>query len=388
MTRRRRTERGTALTEVALLLPLFVVLIYGSVHLAELGIYKLRAQEIARFGAFATASQPLSSFDDFNHSQKFEQASTRVRDELTSVYRDLDGAREHLLATSGASGKTMSALYAPPAASDLRNRTADALPTWASVEWAEVLSLEGLLFSALGIGTGSDSLVAGMTQRVGMNNRGLISSRANITILPPWRASDAATARAMAGAGALRGASLSRWLASGQQLRDEDGRPIEVTLLADPWRVEEGFSAIPSAGEHAFAKAVARVNERAVSALPAGPLVSAILSVLSVTEKLPSEATQFLGWQQGSIAAELFARPYTERRAEHPNFNGTVERGQVDIFASTGGKSEGGAVTNFETLPLYTDPKQPHASGYLKALNARGRNFMGCPQSEDRGCWE
>jgi len=45
-------------------------------------------------------------------------------------------------------------------------------------------------------------------------------------------------------------------------------------------------------------------------------------------------------------------------------------------------------VQNFETGPLYLDPNNTNASEYLKALNKRGSNYMGCVQTQERGCWE
>ena len=69
-------ERGASLTEFAVVVPLFLALVYGSLHLCDLGVFKLKAQEIARYGAWGLTQRPLSNYGDarFNHEHAFDDA--------------------------------------------------------------------------------------------------------------------------------------------------------------------------------------------------------------------------------------------------------------------------------------------------------------------------
>ena len=79
-------ERGASLTEFAIVVPLFVVTVYGSLYLCDLGIFKCKAQEIAHYGAWAFTERPLSNYGDenFDHTTTFNDARTDITAELFS----------------------------------------------------------------------------------------------------------------------------------------------------------------------------------------------------------------------------------------------------------------------------------------------------------------
>ncbi len=390
-----RSTRGAALTEFAIVVPVFLALVYGSIYLAELGVFRLRAQEIARFGAWAFTQHPLSAYDDdqLRHQRAWVEAQGEVRSELWN-YMDFDAATS--AGQGGTWGKIMAATYEPLPA-DLRNLTYDVVPEFSEATWAEPLTELGMALTLLGVGTSVQSMFNGIISRLHMNTRGLIAARANVNVKLPMASDDAELSTGLAKIGKVRGADLSRW-ASQRRLRDA-GKSIETTLLVDSWRITEGFSGLPddSVSYKQFKNAVHYVSENGVTALPGGPILSIFLSWLWVEKHMPYDVGALFGRlgdkkklkeKLALPAGRLVARPYSEDRDEAFHKTGPVKQGQIDVFAKAGGKAPAGAVTNFETAPFFSDPERPDNNPYLKALNMRGPNFMGCNQAEKRGCWE
>jgi hypothetical protein len=390
--RQRERERGAALTEFAIVVPLFSAMVFGSMVLTELGVFKLKTQEIARFGAWSFTQHPLSSYegDEFDHQEKFVAARNAVADEMAEVYSDLDGARARLLPAPGAWGMTALALYEPPAAGrDFRNETVQLVPTWAQGDWSNPLSAVGMLLGMLGVGTGTESFAGGPFRRLHFNHQGQVSARATVRLVLPVDVERMRRTVALAGVGRPRGADLRRWLPAGRPIRDEDNQPIEVVLVADPWKIHEGFSVHP---RHAsgYANMVGEVSDNGLTALPGGQLLGWLTGLGQSLKKIPVGVSTILGFTPSVPGAHLFSRPYVHRRGERPTYSGTIQPGQVNIFAYTGHDEpqEESAVTNFESGPLYLDPRSPGDSEYLESLNRRGPNFMGCRTPETRGCWE
>ncbi len=379
-------QRGAALTEFAVVLPLFLAAVYGALYLADVGVAKLKAQEVARYSAFTLATRAQSDYSgEFEHHEKFEATRDAVLEEVAEVYFDLDGAVDRELSVPGRHGKTMSAALNEASNSDLREEETGWLPEYAEAQWAEPLSELGIALNLLGVGTGTEDVLADMVERVRMNHKGQVTARAEVEILPPVRAEDALVQRRLASFGGRRGADLSDWNPRGQTIRDSGGERMHLTLIADSWRVTEGVSALPKIADRQYATAVMEVGDRAFAALPVGPVIDVIMDLL-YDEDIPDPVRQFLG-QGEATRARVVARPYTARR-EEPAYRGTEQRGQLDVFTYAGGEAEGGAVTNFESLPIFDDARAPRESELLKSLNARGPNFMGCKQPERRGCWE
>ncbi|MFC1611179.1 TadE/TadG family type IV pilus assembly protein [Myxococcota bacterium] len=399
----RRQERGASLTEFALVVPLFVALIYGSLYLTDLGVFKLKAQEVARYSTWAFTTRPLSNFGAEQlsagaHNDYFDDAQNSVAEELDEIYFDLDGARNRLLPIPGAWSKTMAATYETPGSLDLRNGRTDVVPDWANVSMGEPFSALWWILSMMGIGNDVNSLVSGPFERLGFNVRGQITGRANVSILPPFRPEDARAAMAMAEAGAERGADLSPWNPTVRRQIRDNNQLLSNTLVADPWRVNQGWSAHPAkAGGQSrerahFANVVKQVNNEAILAFPGGSVLGIILGVRDAQKFIPPGLAQIFGGIPPNLPeAHVFSRPYTEaenRDQRQPWVESPLAKGQVDIFNETDTDPEDGAVRRFESMPMYSDPVHPEESEYLRALRERGANFMGCPQEGTRGCWE
>jgi hypothetical protein len=387
-----RGERGSSLTEFAIVAPLFASMVFASMYLTELGGFKLKTQEIARYGAWAFTQHPLSAYDDddFRHPEKYDEARDKVADELTDVYFDLDGANDRLLPLPGAWGMTALALYEPPAVgSDFRNEAVQFLPGFAQGEWASPLSTIGLILNFLGFGTGTESFAGGPFRRLHFNHQGQVSAKATVRLVLPVDVQRMRRAVALADVGTVRGADLRRWIPSGRKILDENNKPIQVELVVDSWKIHDGFTAHPRR-ESGYANMVQEVSDNGIAAFPGGAIISLILGLRQATKNIPPVALEIFGFLPSNPRSHLFSKPYIDDRAEQPTYTGTPAPGQIDLFDYVGRDDlqEDDAVTNFETMPLYLDPEAPGDSGYLESLNERGQNYMGCPTVEKRGCWE
>ena len=388
--RMRARTRGSALTEFALVVPLLSALLYGALYLTELGHFKLKAQEIARYGAWSFTGRALSDYDgELRHRDAYQKAQRGVRDELTRLYLDLDGAVAR--PSLGAAAQTTGAVYQPPSSTSFRHRPTQLVPEWANPSWADDLSIAGFILNLIGLGTDLDSMFGRIGNQLGLNARGQITVRADVRLTTAnQRPKRRKVARALRRQGAGWGLDLSRWEPEGLRLRDAGARPIQTTLVADSWRVQQGAAALPSYPEHPLSQVVKHMNDgvRVFGALPGGNVLGPLIGFIS-NINLPGGLTRIFAIPPNAPEAHIFARPYTERRQLEPSPGGRLRRGQVDIFEQTGAaRPPNGAVRNFETAPAYTDPHTSDGSGFVRSLNERGPNFMGCPDAEVRGCFD
>ncbi len=371
--RTEKYERGSALTEFALIMPLLIGVFYGSVYLIDVGLFKLKSQEIARFNTWAFAQEPLSDYESQNarHTEKFNEARDRVRDRVGALYLDLDAARTRLL--PGQARQSVSAVMLPTAA---RQERAPVLPDVANLEIPAPNATVSLILGALGLGGSTNDIAAGFFQRAGLNDRGLVTGRGSVRILAPVRASDRERFAALA--------EVSRFdltpVVQGQQgreLRDE-GQPVDSTLLVDSWRINSGYSVLPSESvesRRAFAHVVERFHDEAPKVLPGGGLVGGLLGLVGAKD----------------AGRYVVSRPYLDARSCVAVDRERYEElaGQFNPFSRTGVSrgqlQEDGAVTSFETLPIFDNPRDL-CSNMLEALNARGNAFMGCADAQSRRC--
>ncbi|MEO1481934.1 MAG: TadE family protein [Myxococcota bacterium] len=368
------TEFGAALTEFAILMPLLIAVFYGSVYLVDAGLLRIKAQEVARFSAWAFTQQRLSNYEspELRHTPYFTDAKSRVSDTVGGLYLDLDAARSSVL--PGKNRQTMTAVLTPDPFA-LRQERAPVLPQIGTVDVPLPSGTAGLVMAALGLAGSTNDLAAGFYERAGMNGRGLVTGRATLTVLPPIRGANEALYSVAAG----NRFDISGVVAAqqGRPIRDGDG-PVDATLLVDSWRSTAGHAALPTESvesRRALAHVVERLHDQAPRVLPGGGLLGGLFNIIGATD----------------AGKYVVSQPYL-----HPRPCGARSRtafdelpGQVNPFRRAGVSAsqlqEEGAVVNFETLPLYDQPGSG-CSAMAEVLNDRGRNFMGCADSQKRRC--
>lgn len=362
-----RHTRGSALVEMTLLMPLVIAVIYGSLYLADLGLFKLKGIELARYEAWGLATRQLTQWSTGETSNNFATVRDSVRDEVHNLYVDLDGATAGQ--ATGVSRMTAGAQLVQLSNADLTSASAPMMGAIGSAAYIDELSFLGQIAKSLGLGPSLDAIVATTFMKMGFNGDGLVTGRASLAVSLPWVANDATRALLIAQAGASRGADLSGWSpVNAFILGDRDGEPMQTTVLADSWRLDEGRTSQPHATS-AYRDTVRRMQRKLPDAFPFSGLFSLLFS--DMHENLT-----------------VVSRPYISARDANESANGsTAVSGQVNVFGMAGRQvNESGAVQNFETGALWDDPNDKANSPYLRELNARGPNFMGCAQAETRGC--
>lgn len=84
-------QRGSAVTEMALLAPLFVALLLWGAYVADLGRARIKQLEAARFLTWELASHALSDPMSADHGARFRAARDRAVADTVRRYRTLEG---------------------------------------------------------------------------------------------------------------------------------------------------------------------------------------------------------------------------------------------------------------------------------------------------------
>ncbi|MBX7098617.1 MAG: pilus assembly protein [Myxococcaceae bacterium] len=89
-----RAPRGAAITELALLAPVLVVILLWSMYLAELARVQLKVQEATRYMAWEMTAYTLDDYGQANHDHAFQLAHDQAVQEATDRYKDLDSIED------------------------------------------------------------------------------------------------------------------------------------------------------------------------------------------------------------------------------------------------------------------------------------------------------
>jgi hypothetical protein len=89
-----RHQRGAAILEFALVVPLLITMLLFSLFFTELVRGKLIVQEAARFAAFEMTSYTLTDFGSKDHDKAFSIAQKGVKDETEERFKDMDSIED------------------------------------------------------------------------------------------------------------------------------------------------------------------------------------------------------------------------------------------------------------------------------------------------------
>lgn len=90
-----RRQRGAAIVELALVIPLLVTMLLFSLFFCELVRGKLKLQEAARFAAFEMTSYTLTDYGSTNHAHAFDVAQQAVVKDTEERFQDFDSVETH-----------------------------------------------------------------------------------------------------------------------------------------------------------------------------------------------------------------------------------------------------------------------------------------------------
>jgi hypothetical protein len=89
-----RRQRGAAILEFALVVPLLITMLLFSLFFTEIVRGKIKLQEAARFASFEMTSYTLTDFGSKDHAKAFSVAQKAVKDETEKRYKDFDSVED------------------------------------------------------------------------------------------------------------------------------------------------------------------------------------------------------------------------------------------------------------------------------------------------------
>ncbi len=349
-----QVSRGAATLELALSIPLLVVMLLFSIYLVDLLRARLHLQEATRYAAFELTSHVLSDYATGTHAGAFERAREVTQTDATARFRDLESVEDVPAGTLGVG-------YGPL---EVSVTNADAV-------FADVpLNKEG--------GGGNPLAAIGggarwMTERLGFDPSGKVTVRARMTaqnrILP---------ARYLEGEDGFFTVSPT----GGVDLRNV---PLEsrYTLVANPWNLPDGADSTAgpkrtglrrTGGETGLRLQVSRMKFFGV-----GPFLGQLGNVAGLRSlidfSLPDPDGTFV------VSHNYATDPAIDRGLGDRGCGGenhTAKLGLNNLATYPGLDDD--ALRCFDTAP-FRDTHDYDESLYKQMFDARGPHFMGCKQA-------
>lgn len=91
----RKSQRGAAMVEFALVVPIFITMLLWSMYFTEIVRMRLKLQEAARYTAFEMTSYALTDFETGNSDDAYDRASKSVLDDAKDRFKDFDSVEDN-----------------------------------------------------------------------------------------------------------------------------------------------------------------------------------------------------------------------------------------------------------------------------------------------------
>lgn len=344
--RSRRSNRGAALVETALVAPVLILISLYGLYLGEVVRARLEVQEAARFAAWEATARTLSDPSGGAPGTRFAVARPLIEADAAARYRPLEQG------TTAHQGEYALAL------GPIQVQLADSVPEWNTSALPEVRARGGGLaaIAAAASNMGADAFL----RRAGFNLSGQV--RADVGRQVRSR---------LVGLPALDALSLHQHL----------------SLVVDGWALPDGADSRigngragshSSGGESALHAQVSRMVFGAGAATPPVAALTAMAQVVPLP--LPSLTGTFVvSHNYGPLASG--ERP-CEGIPGYPSGAGAPDaRHGLSNLASLADHQR---PVCFDTAP-FRDTQEYADSLYARLFSARGRWFMGCrnPQADD-----
>lgn len=364
-TRRRQRsthQRGAALVELALVVPIFVVLLLFASFFTDVIRVKLKLQEASRYAAWELTSHPLGDWANENHDAVFEAARKSVAEEARLRFQDLDSADRREIGSDSF-----------PFSFALEARS----PTFEIVNQEVPLLPEGVpgLPDLGGLGGAGNSVLGA----VGFDTRGQIE----VTVRGGMKSLIVPKSFMQRSEGSFQGQSV--WGAADLSKLETQNR---YTLIASSWFMPDGADQTvrgDQSGVHRDgAEGGIRRQVTRMKFAGAGGLIedNGVLDALSsfAGKVLPTPTGTFV--VSHNYATEG-APSYLNRICNTPGHVAPAGMRNLDVNDGLDQKDgdNNDFLRCFDTAP-FRDTQAYGDSLYAKIFEARGQNFMGCPNAQ------
>lgn len=362
---RSREQRGSALTEFALVVPALVTILMFSMFFTELIRMKLKMQEASRYVAWEMTSYMLSDYAANNHDGAFQSAMDRAVAEANDRYKDLDSIENdgaiNLVASMGPLTITIDNVDAPM----IDPKAAGNVPVVGTVAGIMNTGM-GLIFSAWGY-----------------NRKGKV----RVTITSTFQ-NNLLRKNFMDGPG-----GMFRVDQHGGQSLDNFELRSQFTMVANGWSLPDGADVVTAQSGQAK-----RAGNHRAGAKPAGMYLQtqrvAHLGINQLLGKLGPLKTLSSGLKflplptliSSPMPTYVVSHNYEEEAKDQGCDNGNLNYTGIANLARKGddkgpGLDEEDKLRCFDTAP-FRDTHEWDQSMYREMFKARGDNFMGCKQEQ------
>lgn len=353
---RRSKERGAALVELALVVPIFVVLLLFAAFFTDVIRVKLKLQEASRYAAWEMTSHPLGDWVNKNHEAVFTTARDSVIEEARLRFQDLDSADRR--AIDGDAFSFSFALEARPPTFEIANQEVALLP-----EGVPVLGGVGdAALGAVGFDTGGQVEVM---VRGGMRN--LIIPRTFM------QRTD----------GSFYGQST--WGSADLSAMQSHNR---YTLVASSWFMPDGADQTIYSDRSGVHRDGTEGGIRPVVTRMKFGGLGALVESTSVLAKVKDITGRFLPDPFGTYVVShnygLEGAPSSlDRSCNTPGHLSPAGMRNLDVDKGLDQRDgdNNDLLRCFDTAP-FRDTQAYDASLYAKIFEARGQNFMGCQNAQ------
>jgi hypothetical protein len=348
-------QRGAAILEFALVVPLLITMLLFSLFFTELIRGELKLQEAARFAAFEMTSYTLTDYGKKDHAGAFSLAAKEVKEEAEERFKDFDSIETNQAFTPFASFDPM------------------------KIEIVEDKDEIDLFKSNVGALNSIFGVVSGPLNKIlntwGFNTHGRlmvkVTSAAHPLLLAQHYMDEGSGARF----------SVDQW--GGQDLRN---LPITNTL----WLVATGWDLPDGANSNATQGKAGRHGDTGGDGADSGLYTQVDrMKFLGLPDAISNNIPGLGGIVDkiGFFCPALFGT-FVVDHAYHPgkgvdcnNPKHPAEPGEQDLAHDSEPGIDKGNLHCFDTTP-FRDTVAYDSSLYLQMFKARGAHFMGCKNAQ------
>jgi len=363
--RLRDDESGQSLTELAIMLPLFVLMIMAALVFTDVVHDRLRAHEIARYTAFATTHMALRDYSETvdvvvpifgSLGGRMSTAGNAVRMHATRLYPSNRTSPMMV----GARGATLVSLSAEPFQYVAGNTVAEIAKQFGASA--------GAVTTLLDIANVINWVNSFLLDIMGVSGAPVFTSRVSVPLSfrLPWE-----------------------WfgLASPNALTDVN-IVEQVSVLADAWTLNDGrdvypggYVGTPKTGGRA---PVISAMEKQVDRFY---LLGGISKSVPLIGQLVSAFTEVAGVANGLLSDDADLGGPKKARVSMRNYGLVPGDGSVDVFEASGQeRTWRDEIKTFDSSHVRDNIDDPDHSRQVRGLRQRGPYFKGCPHSQDSVC--
>lgn len=345
-------EAGSSVVELALVAPIFVMLLLWAVYLTELSLIRLRQQEASRFATWEATTHRLSDLRDGVHAGRFDSMRRDIEERTIRRYANLEGHNRSDRASTWIAIPSIEGMEVAPLSLEggRGNLAADRLLSGmernVSISWEDPLpSLSGLLRSLDGALIPLLSSFRFNVREVGVETR--LGVGVENLLLPP---------ESLVFPPALRRLSLE---------------PVHQGLETDPWDLDDGGDVgLGDGANHPFQRQVDRIAHFGLGermrelARDLGPFSALLPSI-----------------PEARVVSQRYGDPARDTSRQECDGNRLADTGKWRNGPRSGTEADGMSPAKcFDTLPMEAAGL---GSGYegdptYRQLRSRGEGFMGC----------